>query len=191
MRTLFICIFVFCSASAWGQVNSDSRTLLDELQVPETTQQAASKLVSLGQSQPAVRAWLSDELPAMLLHVKDLDVVRSEAKLAGKLKLESCTPSLIVLLSQRNEAGGPINLTILYEMRDDPVGKALLDIGEPAVSALAQPLESKDGHTRWRAIRVLQRINSPKSRELLQKHLPREDASDLRNIIINGLAPSN
>jgi hypothetical protein len=191
MRAFFLCILIAFSASVRGQVDSHYRDLLDELKFPETTTQAASELISIGQSQQVVRAVVSDELPAMLSQAKDLDVVRSEAMLAGKLKLESCIAALITLLDQRNQIEGAHNLKSLHEMRDDPVARALLDIGEPAVPALAQPLESKNGHTRSRAIRILQGINSPKSRELLKQHLPRETAPDLRDLIANGLAAAN
>jgi HEAT repeat protein len=180
-------------------VTPELRTLLSELKAPETTKQAASNLISIGESQPAVRNVLNDELPKMLLQAIDLDVMQSEAMVAGNLRLEAAISPLVQLLDKPPNSFKSKTwrledqtLTRYAELRDDPVARALYEIGPSAIPALSVPLESKSSDVRKRAIRVLLAMKTPESRALLERHLPRENDADLRGYLIaNGIGTFN
>jgi HEAT repeat protein len=152
---------------------------LASLAAPATTAEARSHLLELGRSDPSVRALLSSNLPAMLLAAKDPEVVRSEAQLAGALKIEAAIPSLIQLLSGRNQNGiGGLSAT--YELENDPVARALYDIGSPALPALTNALKSDNRETRERTEAILILMNTSQTRDILGQHLRSEPDAQLR-----------
>jgi HEAT repeat protein len=192
MRMLCFCILISIVVAVQSQATPELQTLLVQLKAPETTHQSASKLMSISQSQPAVRNLLSDELPTMLVDNDDFDVMQAETMLAGDLKLETTIHSLVNLLNK------PVHsfhsrksryiledrtLTRFAELRDDPVARALSEIGEPALPALSVPLESPSVDVRRRAIRILLRIKTPQSRAMLQQRVSKETDVELKKYL--------
>jgi hypothetical protein len=152
---------------------------LASLAAPATTVEARSHLLELGRSDAGVRALLSSNLPAMLLAAKDLYVVRSEAQLAGELKIEAAIPSLIQLLGGRNRIGGG-SINARYELKDDPVARALYEMGEPALPALTNALKSDSREKRERTEAILILMNTSQTRDILGQHLRSEPDAQLR-----------
>jgi hypothetical protein len=201
MRMLCFCVLILNVVTAQSQPPSELRTLLVQLKTPETTQQSAAKLLSMSQSQPAVRNLLSDELPTMLIENNDFDVMQAETMLAGDLKLDTTIQPLVDLLNK------PVHsfhsrksryiledrtLSRFAELRDDPVARALSEIGEPALPALSVPLESTSVDLRRRTIRILLRIKTPQSRAMLQRHVPKEPDAELKKYLAaNDIGISN
>lgn len=170
-----------------AQESADVRGLLSALSDPATTTNAAPHLITLGKSQKDVRLQVGRELPPMLLQTKNVPVVQSEAKVAGALQLESTIPSLIQLLNWPNFDLNT-TMTSALELTDDPVARALYDIGTAAELPLAPVLESKNRTTRGRAMSILVLRNTPESRSILEKHLATETDPHLRAYLIgNGI----
>jgi hypothetical protein len=172
---LNLLISVSLALASPGQSTHD----LASLAVPATTAEARSHLLELGRSDPGVRALLSSNLPAMLLAAKDLYVVRSEAQLAGELKIEAAIPSLIQLLGGRNRIGGG-SINARYELKDDPVARALYEMGEPALPALTNALKSDSREKRERTEAILILTNTSQTRDILGQHLRSEPDAQLR-----------
>ena len=106
----------------------------------------------------------------MLLEARSVQVIQNEARVAGALRIESTIPSLIQLLSSVNF---DLNTTMTrgWELRDDPVARALYDMGAPAEQPVADALYSKDREKRNRAAHILVLRNTPRSRALLDTYL--------------------
>jgi HEAT repeat protein len=166
----------------------DSNDLLHDLANHETTASAATQIIMASESQPELKQILSAKLPRMLAEAKDTQVLWSEASVAAKLKILSTIPVLIELLDQPNLVFEAHTMTRYAELHDDPVGRALYEIGEPTISSLARPLESKRRDTRVRAMRILLLMKTPESRAVLEQYLPKENDADLRRYLIaNGV----
>jgi hypothetical protein len=59
-------------------------------------------------------------------------------------------------------------------LSDDPVGRALVDIGESAVDAVGQLFRDSERSTRWRAALVLANMNSLNGDGVLESRLTDE-----------------
>ena len=136
---------------------------------PATTSETATRIISDAILRRELTGALKKGLPAMLLAAKSRPVVQNEARVAGALKLESTIPSLVELLSSPNF---DFNTTSYSgsELLDDPVARALFDIGAPAESSVANALYSEDYDTRRRAFGILIKRNTPNSRALLETY---------------------
>jgi hypothetical protein len=192
-RVLFLCLVLFRvgSIAAVTQAEKDLSSLLGDLARPGKTTLAAAVLLELAKAQPSVRNELSNALPNLLSTSTDIEVLRSEATLAGRLGLASAVPALVQLLDR---PAGPdweavlSTFTSFAELRDDPIARALADIGAPAVQALSTPLESVHVRTRERAARILICINTPGSFSVLRHHVGREADRSLKRYISANLA---
>jgi hypothetical protein len=146
-----------------------------------TTDAERTELIARGSNNPQLRAGLNRVLPSMLNSAPNDAVMESEAKLAGALRLESTTPALVSLLSH------PISMVsdmyASYELIDDPIARALYEIGPPALPALAEALKSHTYLQRTRAMQVLVLTNTDQSRAILQAHLPSEPDAHLRDYL--------
>jgi hypothetical protein len=182
--SLFGVAFVGTVAQAVQSVDS----LLGDLAKPQTTAQAGAALLKMAEAQPSLLDELSNVLPNLILNSTDIGVVQSEAALAGKLKLVSAVPALIQLLDRPNRREGTRTFTRAAELYDDPVGRALGDIGNPAVKSLAAPLESTHVATRQRAARILIFINTSESLSVLSQHIGRETDDHLKGYMAASLA---
>lgn len=120
----------------------------------------------------------------MLLEARSVPVIQNEARVAGALKNESTIPSLIQLLSSINF---DLNTTTTrgWELRDDPVARALYDIGAPAERPVADALYSKNQEKRNRAAGILILRNTPRSRSLLEAY-SRTDIDERMKAYLNG-----
>jgi HEAT repeat protein len=190
MRILFLYLSLFSIASivAIAQTRQTVDSLLGDLANPQKTTQAADVLLKVAEAQPSVADELSSVLPNLLLSSTDIEVVQSEAALAGRLRLVSAIPALILLLDRPNRKDETHTFSRYAELHDDPVGRALADIGAPAVPPLMVPLESVNVAARERAARVLIRINTPESFSLLQQHVGHETDGGLKRYIAANLA---
>jgi HEAT repeat protein len=134
----------------------------------------------MAKTDPSVKEYLSANLPKLIEKRQAgwLNAVR----LAGDLRIVSAVDELVVELGQ-NTTGGPITFWEEFHLDDDPPGKALAEIGDPAIPAAARALESDRKEVRWRAALVLMNMNSPSAREILRHHLKNEPDPHLRAVI--------
>jgi HEAT repeat protein len=100
--------------------------------------------------------------------------------LTGDLKIVEAVPVLAELLRDPLTKGGATNFGMALRLGDDPPGRALADIGEPATEAVGALLVDQDRFKRWRAALVLGNINSAHADQLLELRLSHEDDPAVR-----------
>jgi hypothetical protein len=153
---------------------------------PATTDAERTELISRAATDPQLRSSLGRMLPSMLSAEKNITVMESEAKLAGALKLETTIPALVSLLARQIPMSGGMYASA--QLLDDPVARALYDIGKPAIPALAEALKSPSRLQRTRAMQVLVLTDSDESQAILQAHVPVEPDESLRRYLRGNLA---
>jgi hypothetical protein len=179
MKRLLAAFLLALSLAATCQ-SSDQ---LARLANPATTDAERTELIARGSHDPSMRSGLSRALPAMLLAAQNNNVVASEARLAGGLKLESTIPALVARLADHI---GMENMTTIYrgsQLLDDPVARALYEIRRPALPALTEALKSSNYLQRSRAMGVLVLTDTEESQAILRTHLPVEPDSHLRHYL--------
>lgn len=187
MRLLVVMLFALVSNGlrlAGQDVLSQTqlRHLVEQLQNDTTSDQAAIQLQALAKTNSAVKPFLYAQLPEILERYPRGSVWLNAVRLAGSLKVVSAVPNLVAELSLPTKTG-VISFTGERRLDDDPPGKALAEIGEPATQLVAKALESNDKAVRWRAALVLMNINSPDARQALRRHLQKEPDPNLRAVI--------
>lgn len=160
--------------------------LFTKLQVTTTSNGAATDLLLLAKANDSGRRYIAQHLPTLLGKSTEPVVWKNEIQLAGQLRLIEAIPQLVSLLYQDN-TGGPVTLSRVMRMENDPVGKALVEIGDPSVPAVANALGSSDRGTRFRAALVLININSASAQLRLQEHVQRESDPGLKSLIEKSL----
>ncbi len=74
-------------------------------------------------------------------------------------------------------------MSMSYELLDDPVARALYEIGSPALPALAEALKSPNYLQRSRAMGVLVLTDTDESQAILRAHLSVEPDPHLRHYL--------
>ncbi len=171
---------VLVSCFAWNAKVIDAQTrgaeyqrTLEKVLDENTTDQAAAAMMSAAETNKEVRRYLGEDLPAVILKRRG-EVWINAMQLAGNLKISGTVYALTELLKRGDTKIGPISMGIVYRLDDDPAGKALAKIGEPAVDAVAAILNTSPVNTRWRAAIILGNMNSAKGDQVLQAHLRNE-----------------
>src|SRR5262249_41047961 len=106
----------------------------------------------------------------------------SEVALAGNLRIKETVPALLQHIDQIMKQDF-VTVSSKESLADFPAGRALAQIGEPAVSALFSALETGDYQKRWVASRALNMIGTMTATEALSNHLPHESDSKLKTYI--------
>ena len=187
MRLLVVMLFALMSNGlqlAGQDVVSQTQLghLVEQLQNDTTSDQAAIQLQALAKTDSAVKPFLSAQLPEILERYPRGSVWLNAVRLAGSLRVVSAVPNLVAELSLPTKTG-VISFTSERRLEDDPPGKALAEIGEPATQLVAKALERNDKAVRWRAALVLMNINSTNARQALRRHLQKEPDPNLRAVI--------
>lgn len=167
----------------------DIRTLMAQLSDVRTIgPDTVKQILELARKDPDARQYVVQKLPGMIDKPETDEVWLNAVRLAGQLKAAEAVPSLQKALS-RGRLGGPLNTTFTTQIRldDDVVAKALSEIGDPAVPAVADFLKSREPKTRRRAVLILRNIGSPTSRKILGDHLQHESDPNIKDVIENSL----
>jgi HEAT repeat protein len=187
MSKLALLLLTMCFTSGAGvfaaaQERSEVQQLVSELLVEKTTDKAADKLRQAALGDKDVRQLLVNLLPPLAEKVRG-EVWLNTVHLCGDLKIVEAVPALTRLLMDPWTKGGPTNFGMAFRLGDDPPGRALADIGEPSTEPVAVVLQDERDYIRWRAAVVLGNIDSARTEELLELHLPDEtDRSVVSNI---------
>jgi HEAT repeat protein len=80
-----------------------------------------------------------------------------------------------------------VTLTTVLRLEDNAPGKALAQIGDPAVPVLIKVLNNKNVKERTRAVYALNLIGTPIAKNALRDQLNRESDPGLRDIILRTL----
>jgi len=182
---LYLCTFgalvVFC------QNAPEEAVLFQELQSPQTTDQAAAKLLKIGKTDSNVRKYLGVRLPPVIQkHPKYSSKQWTNAvRLAGELKIADAAPALAgtISLDDLGGLGGFVTTAQVLNLETNPAGKALAQIGDPAIPAITEVLKQGSVRERTDAIYMLHFMGSARARSALQEHLGQESNVNLRGFI--------
>ena len=173
------------------QAEEPVATVFQRLQSSGNIHEATEQLLNRGRSDPKVREYIARHLPPMIEkgpgekgdHLGPwIEFVR----LARELKIAEAAPALTKWLTIDNI--GEITTGGFIRLENNPAGKALAEIGDPAVPAVARVFDRGTLRERRYAVYVLNLINSPSAKATLQERLSREPDKDLRDFIRKSLA---
>ena len=169
------------------QAEEPVATVFQRLQSQSSTgiNEATEQLLKRGRSDSKVREYIARHLPPMIEKGpadKDhpgpwIELVR----LAGGLKIAEAAPALTKWLTIDNI--GEITTGGFIRLENNPAGKALAEIGDPAVPAVARVFDQGTLRERRYAVYVLSLINSSSATSALQEQLHREPDKALRDYI--------
>lgn len=162
--------------------HTEVRQFFAELQDENTTDQAADKLRMAALKDTDARQFLVEHLPAVIEKLRG-PVWMNAIHLAGSLRIAETVPVLAELLKRQDTQIGTITFAEVLRLDDDPAGKALAEIGAPAITEVRHLLAARDRSTRFRAALVLSNMNSTSADEVLSDHVQNENDSDIRNYI--------
>ncbi len=197
-RLLYASVPLFYSLGGLGQTPPNIRTLFDQLNKPTTTNAAAQKIRELAGQDSTTRDFIAQRLPSMIGKwptgsTRQLPTIiwMNAVRLAGQLKVTRAIPALIQALLRRSIVGGyDYGVSDNYpspsegaKLRYDIVGRALADIGDPSVPAIADILSRGDVSMRKRAFFILANITSPVAEQAMRDHLPNESEPTIRKMI--------
>jgi hypothetical protein len=176
-------VAIVLGANAHGysaaQTAQEVQQLFVQLQDAKTSNDAAVRLKVLAESSAEARQYLVNQLPGLITTsqppIWENSVWRNSLRLAGDLRIVETVPILVKLLDSESR-GGPVTFAELEDLDTDPVGKALVKIGEPALGPVRSVLENKDKSQsiRLRAVHILYKMNSTDADQALAQDLPSE-----------------
>jgi hypothetical protein len=164
--------------------------LITQLKNPGTSDEALTQLKTLAMSNASARRSLAKELPELISKTSQdrsqYSVWINSVRLAGELKIEESIPVLVSLFEPI--VYGPSALSTMSSratLANDPVAKALVQVGQPAIGPVSGILENKekDQYTRLRAALVLYNMNSPDADAALAHDLQTETDPRVRSFI--------
>lgn len=154
---------------------SISRTFA-QLQAEDTTDLATEEFLKMGHDNAALRAYLAEHLPPLILQEPEAKphVWLNSVRLAGAFQLTAATPSLAKCIGVSSGSAGGGTLSEVQRLDPFPAGKALSQIGEPAIPTLVRILDKGNHREKWVAYRALFLIGTPRAKKELRDHLSRE-----------------
>jgi HEAT repeat protein len=153
--------------------------MFTHLKNASATNDAAQEILRVASQDPAAREYIVEKLPDLIERPTLDQVWRNAVRLAGELKASNAVQSLMQVLP-RSPFKPSILIGSALSLDADGVGRALCEIGDPAVPALANHLEHGDKTMRQRAARILWNIDSPSSRKVLRDDLQHETDPEIK-----------
>ena len=175
----FVLMCGLLSLPTAAQRAPDILTLLNQLKNAGTTNDAAQEILRAANQDPAAREYIVERLPDLIDRSTLDQVWRNAVRLAGELKASNAVQSLMQVLP-RSPFKPSILIGSALSLDADAVGRALCEIGDPAIPALANLLEHGDKTSRWRVARILWNIDSPSSRKVLHDDLQHETDPEIK-----------
>jgi hypothetical protein len=159
-------------------------------QSPAEKGEAAAQLLKRGRSDPEVKEYLAVHLPPLI----DKGPARKDypgdwitlVRLARELRIAEAAPALTKWLTIDNI--GEITTAGFINLENNPAGKALAEIGDPAMPPLTKVFDHGTLRERRYAVYVLRLINSPSAKSMLREQMNREPDEGLRDFIQKTLA---
>ena len=196
MRHISVVLAAVLSASAHGfgaaQPAQEVQQLFAQLQDAKTSDDAAARLKMLAESNADSRQYLATQLPALIAReasgARSIWVINpvllNSIRLAGDLTIAEAVPVLVQSLDTVKPAG-PTTLAETDRLDNDPVGKALAKIGEPAIGLVRNILENNNNNQsmRLRAVLVLYNMNSSAADQVLARQLQSETDPRVKLVI--------
>jgi len=185
---LVIC-FLCLATTAFAQRPRDAATLFEQLQHAESTDAAADALLASADANAATRRFLAKKLPDMI----DAGWKgcypqwRNAARLAGDLRIAGAAPALAKWISLDDV--GETSAGAYQRLETNPAGKALSQIGDPAIPVLVNILHNGTAHERQNVYLVLYAIGSPLAKFTIRRESVHETDPWLR-AFAKGIAAS-
>lgn len=187
--SIFAIISLFLlGAPAKVQENQEPiATIFERLESQSAAQvsEAASQLSNRAKSDPKVKEYLAGHLPALIAKgpaQRDYPGAWiAIARLAGQLRIAEASPALAKWLTIDNI--GEMTAAEFINLETNPAGKALAEIGDPAIPALTQVFAHGSLRERRYAVYVLRLINSPSAKTSLRHQMEREPDESLRDFV--------
>jgi HEAT repeat protein len=187
---LAIILSMAAHKSAFAQTAPELQQLVTQLHDPTTTDEASIQIKALAGSNAAARRSLTKELPEVISKTSEdhsqFKVWLNSVRLAGELKIEESIPVLVTLFDPARYSPSAVSTrTSRTTFANDPVAKALVQLGEPAIGPVSSILEdkNKDQYTRLRAALVLYNMKSPDADTALVQDLQTETDPRVRSFI--------
>lgn len=157
--------------------------LFEQIRVEGTTRDATEQFLKIRSDNAEARKYLAAHLPSLIKEdpTDHPHAWMNEVRLAGAFKITEAIPALSnwIGLPMSESAGG--SLTERVRLEPFPAGRALVQIGEPAVPTLTAVLERTDRRERWVAYRALDMIGTPSAIKALRAHVDHEPDQTLKN----------
>lgn len=183
-----LCSLLGVPVAKQNTASADVSALVEKLKQPATTDDAVGEVRDLANNDLGARQYLIHNLPKLIEDPPGRKVWINAVRLAGELKAVETIPSLKKALARGKQTPFLYSMTGEMRLDDDVVGKALSQIGDPAIPVVKDSLlDSKNVDHRRRAILILGNINTPASRSILEKHLTRETDQTLRSLTLDCL----
>ena len=129
---------------------------------------AQTKLIVMAKTSSEARSQIIPSLINAINEQRDFEIVRGAIQILGSVKAVEAVPALTQHISANN---GTVGLPLSHF----PAVRALIQIGEPAVSELARTLrESEAPHARELAAEALGEIGGDQAKEALTRALTTE-----------------
>ena len=196
MRSLFVSILALATIAgtvhnASSQEPDRAKELFVHLQDEKDSDAAAIQLLKDARENEEIRTYLAANLPTLIRTSAHGKAWINSIRLSGELKIDKAAPVLASLLARSDTFGGDgvgdITFYRLATLQNDSPGKALAQIGDPAVPAIASVFDNGDRTARLRAVYVLRTIDSPSSTEALRRQLSVEKDPGLQRLIENSV----
>jgi hypothetical protein len=139
------------------------RQLLRDFRTSTATDDAVKEIEA---SDADVKKAISDRLPALMQNEDNYVIRNNGSKLAEDLKVAACVPILYRLYVKGDALPTGVTSPIRWRLMDDPVGHALVQIGDPAIPYMKELLKSSDKKANGReppCSMVLPRVASSKT----------------------------
>jgi HEAT repeat protein len=177
-----LCLLSFAGWASVGQERPSVSKLFGKLQSEVTTNQAVGELLQIDPSDVAASKYLSAHLPALISQQPQTNphVWLNAIKVAGAFRIREAIPALVKWIGVPASDSGGGSLAERAGLEPFAAGKALAQIGEPAVPALVDVLEKGSTRERTVAFRALVKIHSTAAITALRDHLSREQDPNLK-----------
>jgi hypothetical protein len=165
-----------------AQQTIEVQQLFAQLPNQMTGQQASARLKSLALGSEETRRYLALKLPELFADPSQNQFTLEYAfRLAGDLKIVETMPAVLRWFD-RSGAFGATTLTQSERLNDDPVAKALVQFGEPAIKPVSRLLENTDStpYMRRRAASILFNMNLKQADQILASQAQVERDPDLK-----------
>ncbi|HEY6249203.1 MAG TPA: HEAT repeat domain-containing protein [Candidatus Angelobacter sp.] len=161
--------------------------LFEQLQSPETTDAATSELLKRASADQQTRKYLVTHLPDLIEKgPRRIQIWNNAVRIAGDLRIVEAVPALAKWIGSET-GSGLITLGREARLENEPAAKALAQIGDPSVPALAQVLRGSGLRERWNALYSLKLIGSPSAKKAFQEHIGVESDPGVRDFMERAL----
>lgn len=184
----FVCTAACLTSGLLAQQSADPAALFRQLQAPGTTNEATVALLKQGATQVSVRRYLGSGLPPLIeagWKSSSWQVWKNEVRLAGELKITETAPALAKWISL--DSVGETSAGQFERLQTNPAGKALAQIGDPAIPSLVSVLGTGTVRERRSAYFALNLIDSPSAKAAMRDRLDSEDDASLRDFLEKAL----